>query len=219
MKPLIRLREVLISKGSDFHLSIDHLDLLPQRIYAVTGPNGAGKSTLLRLLAFLTPPEQGLVQFADGKGRLREQRQKITLVEQTPYLLHGSVADNLSYGLKLRGIKEPELQKRIQSALSMVGLPDFALRRADKLSGGEAQRVALARAIALQPELLLLDEPTSNIDHKNLLAFEKLLSKLPEYGITVIFATHDLTQPDRLGAETICLENGRLLRLPQDKAA
>ncbi|MCF6180088.1 MAG: ATP-binding cassette domain-containing protein [Geopsychrobacter sp.] len=93
----------------------------------------------------------------------------------------------------------------------MVGLKGFEQRKINELSGGEIQRVALARALVLKPQILLLDEPTSNIDSKSLAAFEKLLASLPEYGVTVVLATHDLTQPERLGAEILRIENGRLL--------
>ena len=219
MKSLLSVTDVVVRQGANFCLSVEQLDLLPRRIYALTGPNGAGKSTLLRLLAFLTPPQQGSVRFAGATGNPTQQRQKVTLVEQTPYLLQGTVADNLAFGLRLRGIRGQKLHKRIHSALQMVELSDFALRRSDNLSGGEVQRVALARALALQPELLLLDEPTSNIDSKYLCSFEKLLSKLPEYGVSVIFSTHDLFQPQRLGAEILQIEGGRLRPLSHDRAA
>ena len=212
MEPVICLKDVFIRQGEDFSLSIENLQLLPRRIYALTGPNGAGKSTLLRAMALLILPEQGTVSFAaSGTGDLTQQRQKVTLVEQAPYLLQGTVFDNLAFGLKLRSIRGKEQQKRIRSALQMVGLAGFEQRKANRLSGGEVQRVALARALVLQPEVLLLDEPTANIDSKSLQAFEKLLSSLPDYGVTVVLSTHDLLQPARLGGEMIRIENGRLL--------
>lgn len=216
MKPVIRLKDVLISQGDNFNLSIEHLELFPQRIYALTGPNGAGKSTLLRALALLSSPRQGTISFpAEKTDNPAQQRQQVTLVEQSPYMLSGTVADNLAFGLKLRGIRGKEKQQRITTALEMVGLDGFGQRQADKLSGGEIQRVALARALVLRPEVLLLDEPTSNIDSKSLHAFEDLLSRLPDFGVTVVFSTHDLSQPERLGGEMIRLENGRLLDKPR----
>ena len=210
MESLIHLRDLCIRQGENFSLSIEHLELLPRRIYALTGPNGAGKSTLLRTLALLSPPAQGSLSLC-ATETLAQQRQRVTLVEQSPYLLAGSVYDNLAFGLKLRGIRGKEQRKRITSALGMVGLDGFEQRKANKLSGGEVQRVALARALVLQPQLLLLDEPTANIDSKSLHAFEKLLNRLPDYGVTVVLSTHDLAQPERLGAEIIRIENGRLL--------
>ncbi len=212
MESLIHLRDLCIRQGENFSLSIEHLELLPRRIYALTGPNGAGKSTLLRSLALLSPPAQGCVSLCAAETEtLAQQRRRVTLVEQSPYLLAGSVSDNLAFGLKLRGIRGKEQQGRITSALAMVGLDGFEQRKANKLSGGEVQRVALARALVLRPQLLLLDEPTANIDRKSLQAFEELLGRLPDYGVTVVFSTHDLAQPERLGAEMIRIENGRLL--------
>ncbi len=219
MKPVICLKNLRVRQGGNFNLSIDSLHLLPRRIYALTGPNGAGKSTLLKTLALLCAPEHGTVSFPAAKAEsLKLQRQKVTLVEQSPYMLKGTVEDNLAFGLKLRGIRGNEQQQRIKLALEMVGLEGFGKRKADKLSGGEMQRVALARALVLQPEVLLLDEPTSNIDSKSLQAFEALISRLPDYGVTVVFSTHDLSQPERLGGEMIRIEDGRLLDKPHQAA-
>jgi tungstate transport system ATP-binding protein len=215
MEPIISIKDVLVSQGKDFNLSIESLNLQPRRIYTLTGPNGAGKSTLLRTMALLTLPEKGTVRLVDaGSGNLTQQRQKVTLVEQSPYLLKGSVSDNLAFGLKLRGINGKEQKKRIKSALAMVGLEGFETRKASELSGGEVQRVALARALVLEPKVLLLDEPTSSIDSKSLQAFEEMLSRLPECGVTVVLATHDRFLAERLGGEMLQLENGRLLDKP-----
>lgn len=214
MEPIISLKNVFIRQGETFSLSIETLRLFPQRIYALTGPNGSGKSTLLRTLALLTPPQRGAVRFANAGESPDQRRRKVTLVEQSPYLFKGTVSDNLAFGLKLRGIKGNEQQRRIASALELVGLGGFEQRKADKLSGGEAQRVAVARALALEPKVLLLDEPTSNIDSDNLQVFETLLRRLPEHGVTVVFSTHDIAQPERLGVETIRIENGRLSDCP-----
>jgi len=212
MEPVISIKDLWLGQGENFNLSIASLDLLPHRIYALTGSNGAGKSTLLRTMALLTVPQRGQVRFAGpGYGSLTQQRQKVTLVEQSPYLLSGTVSDNLAFGLKLRGIRGKEQQKRIRAGLEMAGLDGFENRKAKQLSGGEVQRVALARALVLEPEVLLLDEPTSNIDSKSLQAFEALLRRLPEHGVTVVIATHDLSLAERLGGEMLRIENGRLL--------
>jgi tungstate transport system ATP-binding protein len=146
---------------------------------------------------------------------ITQQRQKVTLVEQSPYLLAWTVADNLAFGLKIRGIHGKEQQKLIKSALEMVGLEEFGQRKVKELSGGEVQRVALARALVLEPEVLLLDEPTSNIDSRSLHDFEALIRRLPERGVTVVVATHDLLLAERLGGEMLRIENGSLLdRIP-----
>lgn len=219
MRPVISVKNLLVKQGESFSLSIRSLELQPRRIYALTGPNGAGKSTLLRTMALLTLPQQGTVSFANAEAdSLAQQRQKITLVEQSPYLLEGSVYHNLAFGLRLRGIRGDDQKKRINLALGMVGLDGFERRKTRELSGGEVQRVALARALVLKPEILLLDEPTSNIDSKSLRAFESMIKSLPGHGITVVFSTHDLSQPERLGGELLRIENGRLLDEPRQVA-
>lgn len=217
MEALISLKDIVHHQGHQgvsFCLRIDQLDLLPQRIYALTGPNGAGKSTLLRMLAQLLVPQQGRITFQGEMNSDTQQNRQVTLVEQSPYLLYGSVSYNIAYGLKLRGIRGREQQQRIDDALAMVGLSAFAKRSVRQLSGGECQRVALARALALQPQLLLLDEPTSNIDSKSLESFESLISALPERGVTVVLSTHDPGQPQRLGAIELRLDDGLLAQNP-----
>lgn len=212
MEPVISIKDLWLCQGENFSLSIASLDLLPRQIYTLTGSNGAGKSTLLRTMALLTVPQRGHIRFAGpGCGSLTHQRQKVTLVEQSPYLLAGTVSDNLAFGLKLRGLRGNDQQKRIKSGLEMAGLDGFENRKAKQLSGGEVQRVALARALVLEPEVLLLDEPTSNIDSKSLQDFEELLCRLPERGVTVVIATHDLFLAERLGGEMLRIENGCLL--------
>jgi tungstate transport system ATP-binding protein len=223
MQPVISLTNILVTRGENFRLSVDNLALQPRRIYALTGPNGAGKSTLLRVMALLILPQTGSIEFVGSdRSNLARQRQRVTLVEQSPYLFTGSVADNLSYGLKLRGIDGKERSTRIETTLAIVGLDGFEQRRAQELSGGEIQRVALARALVLKPELLLLDEPTANIDSNSLQAYEALLKELPEYGVTVVFSTHDPSQSRRLGEEVLRIENGHLIngfrREPLDSA-
>jgi len=218
MPPVVSLNNILVLQGDSFKLSVEHLVLQPGLIYALTGANGSGKSTLLRVMALLTPPFEGTIEFSGNKtNNPAQQRQKVTLVEQSPYLFKGKVIDNLSYGLKLRGIDNNERIRRITTTLANVGLEGFEQRQAKELSGGEIQRVALARALALKPELLLLDEPTANIDSSSLQGYESLLRDLPKYGVTVVFSTHDLSQSQRLGDQVLRLENGRLLSSPQQR--
>lgn len=211
MKPILSLHNIVIQQGRDFCLSIDKLELFPQSSYALIGANGSGKSTLLRVLALLQQPQQGNVYFDSDATTITAQRQQITLVEQSPYLLKSTVYDNLDFGLKLRGLPAKERQQRIHSALETVGLTALIQRNCDNLSGGEIQRVALARALALQPKIILLDEPTANIDSTSVLAFETLLGSLPERGVTVVFSTHDRSQPERLGSEVIHMDHGHLI--------
>ncbi len=216
MKPIISLRNIRKSYNGQAVLNIQELDFHPHRIYSLVGPNGCGKSTLLQILALLLKPTAGEIHF-DGepilwkKRVLQRIRRKVTLVHQSPYLFHRSVRYNLAYGLKIRNIHGEEQHRRIHEALDMVGLAGFGRRNARELSGGEQQRVAIARAFLLQPKVLLMDEPTSNMDKKSMEAFDALIPTLARQDITIIQATHMPDQPQRLGSQIITMEYGRLV--------
>jgi len=215
MEPIFCLQNIELSRGDAFTLKVERLEMIDKGIYALSGPNGAGKSTLLGLLAMLMLPDAGALRFA-GKlvcGNIsarKELRRQITLVEQTPYMFAGSVFQNLAFGLRLRGTRGDEQRRLIVQALEDVGLSGFEGRNVRELSRGETQRVALARALVLRPKVLLLDEPTVNIDDKRVSAIEALLVKLSQQGMTIVFSTHDPDQPGRLGAEVIRLREGRV---------
>lgn len=216
MKTLLELKNILLRRG-EFSLRVDQLQLQPGKLYALLGENGSGKSTLLQTLALLQAPESGEFYFdrqpVSWKGKsLRNLRQQITLVEQNPLLFSGTVEQNLAYGLKLRGIHAHQQLERIEQALETTGLKGFNQRPAEELSGGETRRVALARALALQPKLLLLDEPTANLDGYQVSTLERFLVGLPQQGMTLVIATHDGHQPQRLGGETISLRDGQVER-------
>lgn len=214
---VLEMRDLRLQRG-DFHLSVEHLSLSAGRLYALKGANGAGKSTLLNLLALLETPQVGQLLFCgeqvSGKpSNMIKLRQQVTLLEQNPLLFSGTVAQNLAFGLKLRGIRGDEQQRRIDEALEATGLQGFAQRSASELSGGEARRVALARALVLKPKLLLLDEPTANLDVGQVAALERFLIGLPQKGITVVISTHDAQQPERLGGEVITLTEGQVQQI------
>jgi tungstate transport system ATP-binding protein len=212
---LLELNDISLQQGG-FSLQVPQLELRSGQLYVLKGENGSGKSTLLRLLALLQPPTSGRVSFAGlsvaWRGQsLKQLRQRITLLEQNPLLFSGSVEKNLAFGLKLRGSSGRELQQRIAQTLDIVGLNGFQKRSAKELSGGETRRVALARALCLQPQLLLLDEPTANLDAGQVAALEKFLVALPQQGMTLVIASHDSGQSKRLGGKIISLANGRLI--------
>jgi len=217
MEPLYFLKDVEKKRSGDFTLRVERLELYPGRIYTLCGPNGAGKSTLLDLLAFLSFPDRGEFFFAGervrGDGRwLQEKRQQVTLVQQAPFLFDGTVAKNVAFGLKVRGVVGRKQRERLLAALREVGLEGFERRRARGLSGGEAQRVAIARALALRPRVLLLDEPTASIDLEHIRSLERLLPLLAGEGIGVIMASHDRELARRLESEIVPLAGGRLQR-------
>lgn len=216
MKSLYSLRDLQKIYSGQLVLDIAKLDIKPQGIYSLVGPNGCGKSTLLRILALLLKPTAGEIFFEEERiewtnSVLHRLRQDITLVHQSPYLFHRPVRYNLAYGLKVRGIHGDEQHRRIHDALELVGLPGFGRRNARELSGGEQQRVAIARALVLQPKVLLLDEPTSNMDRKSIEAFDALIPTLKKQDVTIIQATHMPDQPERIGSEVLAMEHGRLL--------
>ncbi len=219
MSPLYELNNIEHRRGNQVVLQIDHLELQRGRFYALTGANGAGKSTLLQLLALLERPTSGELRV---NGHLVPQqdrhlcslRRGITLVHQSSFLFSGTVAANLVFGLKLRGLTRRDRERRTLWALQTVGLDDFAERRVNQLSGGEIQRVALARALALNPRVLLLDEPTAGLDGYGAPAFERLLVSLRDQGVSMVIASHDPTFVQRLCAEEIHLVGGRILGHP-----
>jgi putative ABC transport system ATP-binding protein len=175
---------------------------------AVTGPSGAGKSTLLRLLNRMLEPTAGRV-ILQGTPLpaldVLDLRRRVGLVAQRPTLLTGQVLDEVRVG---RPDVPPE---EVRSLLAEAGLPrDFAGRATAGLSGGEAQRVCLARALALRPEVLLLDEPTSSLDPASAEAIERVVRDLSDAGGTVVLVSHDAAQARRLAGDVIVLRAGRL---------
>jgi putative ABC transport system ATP-binding protein len=174
---------------------------------ALLGPSGAGKSTLLRLLNRLADPDTGTVRFHDTDVRELdplELRRRVGLVPQLPAPVPGSVADNVCFGPRLRGEEvDPERPVRL------AGLdPSFLERDASRLSVGEQQRVMLARALALEPEVLLLDEPTASLDSDATAAVEDALRGL--HGVSFVLVTHDGAQAERLAKRTVRLHEGRV---------
>ncbi len=199
-------------------LDIERLDVLSGEILGLVGPSGAGKSTLLRLLNFLEEPTSGEIVFRnqslDGRVALDVRRQ-VTTVFQRPVLLHTSVRANVAYGLGLRGLAD---NGRVDEMLKRVGLDQLAKSPAIKLSGGEMQRVALARALVINPAVLLLDEPTANLDPYNVGLIEEIVAETNrERGTTIILVTHNVFQARRLAERVGFVLGGRLVELAATK--
>lgn len=197
-------------------LDISSLSLAARKVYALIGPNGAGKTTLLNHLAFLDQPTSGGIKFHNksvsyDQGHLVHLRRRVVLVDQTPILFSGTVWKNVEFGLRVRGVPRKERAIRIAAVLERVGMSHFATSDVHGLSGGEVKRVALARALVLQPEVLLCDEPTANVDQQNQEVILKILEHANSMQNTsVIFSTHYLSQSRRLAHQTILLHNGSL---------
>ena len=214
MQPIYSLRDIEKQRGA-FQLWVKALDLFPGRLYALTGPNGSGKTTLLELLALLSPPDRGDFYYASEpvrwkSSRLNTLRQHVTMVPQYPFLFDNSVMQNITLGLKMRGVVGRRQRERIYAVMRDLGLDGFAERRARGLSGGESQKVALARALVLDPQVLLLDEPTANIDQQHIGKIEAFIPSLTQQGMTVVVVKHDQDQASRMGCETLALAEGRL---------
>jgi tungstate transport system ATP-binding protein len=180
---------------------------------ALLGYSGAGKTTLLKLLAGLETPSSGKVKFNDKelfKKDLPTLRRSVTMLFQEPVSFNRSVLDNVTYGLAVRGIGKDEATERAPDALSRLGLAGFEKRNATKLSGGERQRVSVARAMVLEPQVLLLDEPTSNLDPANATL---ILDAIKEFAAKnlVIISTHNFMDVKRISERAVYLEKGRLV--------
>jgi tungstate transport system ATP-binding protein len=197
-------------------LDIPRLLIPAERTVALLGPNGAGKTTLLHILSFLLLPSAGRIWYRRRAVRysdraLRALRRRITLVEQQPVMFSTSVEGNVAFGLKVRGLGTAACQRRVAASLDLVGMRAMARVPGHQLSGGETQRVAIARALACEPEVLLLDEPTANVDTENRLAIEDLITTLRDTrGLSVVLCTHDHLQAVRLAQQKINLFDGRL---------
>lgn len=188
---------------------IDGIDLAIEAgaLTVVMGANGAGKSVLLRLLHGLLTPTAGTIYWA-GQAPGEAVRNRQAMVFQRPVLLRRSVAANLDFVLRLRGRVDPE---RRQALLERVGLSTRVWHSARLLSGGEQQRLALARALAVEPEVLFLDEPTASLDPASVLTIETLVREVQAAGTKVIFVTHDVAQARRLAGDVVFLHHGQLI--------
>ncbi len=217
MTALLEVKNLLIRRGEREVLSVGQMDIQPGEVLAVIGPNGAGKSTLLLTIARLLKPSGGQILF-HGQPLEKEDsltyRRRLGLVLQEPLLQDISVADNVAAGLRFRGLPRAEVEERVTSWTTRLGIATLRKRPARSLSGGEAQRVSLARAFALDPELLLLDEPFSALDAPTRARLlEDLQSLLAETGLTTVFITHDLNEALVLGDRVAVLLNGQLRQI------
>lgn len=215
---MIRIEKLTKWFGNAETIHETSLEIRNGEIFTFIGPSGSGKTTLLRLIDLLDRPSTGTILFRgqDTGGTENERlefRRRMAMVFQKPAVLNTTVAENVSFGLKFRGVPEDEMQQKVASALGLVGLADFAGRRAVTLSGGEMQRVALARAIVTAPEVLLLDEPTANLDPVSSDLIENLILRInKESGTTIIMSTHDMIQGQRLADRIGVIMGGELVQ-------
>jgi tungstate transport system ATP-binding protein len=221
MKPLSSIIEVAgltHSYGEREVLQDLNLSIGKGEVFALIGPTGAGKTTLLRIVDLLEVPGAGEIYFdgqcipRSGKQRL-EIRRRMSFIHQKPQVFNLSVYDNVACGLRWRGEKGNRIAEKVDHILEMLGLEGYKSRNARTLSGGEAQRVALARSLVLEPEVLLLDEPTANLDPVSTAKIEQLISHIArQHNTTMIMATHDMSQGQQLAGRIGVLLSGRLVQ-------
>jgi tungstate transport system ATP-binding protein len=185
-------------------------------IFGIIGPSGSGKTTLMRMIDLLDNPTRGTIEIngtratKDKKEQL-ELRRKMGMVFQKPIVLSTTVFENVSYGLRFRGVKGDELKSRVLEAIDLVGLSGYEDRYAPTLSGGEMQRVAIARSMVTRPEVLLLDEPTANLDPASTEKIEELIRAInSRFGTTIIISTHDLDQGQHIAHRIAVVIGGRI---------
>lgn len=205
----VTLHDVTLSIGGKRLIEGLNMQLDAGRRTVIMGPNGAGKSLTLRLLQGLLTPTSGRIFWTGLPGRDSAGRRVVT-VFQRPVLLRRSVAANLNHALKVYGICARERAGRVDRLLEQADLTALRDRPARVLSGGEQQRLSLVRALAAEPDLLLLDEPTTNLDPRSTEAIERLIINANLRGTKIVLVTHDAGQARRLADEIVFLQSGRV---------
>ncbi len=196
------------------------MEIFDGELFTLLGPSGCGKTTLLRLIAGFGAPDGGEIWFGDRRvDGLRPYERNIGMVFQNYALWpHMTVRANIVYGLRLRRLGGPEIERRLAGALAKVNLGGLEERYPGQLSGGQQQRVALARALVLNPDILLLDEPLSNLDAKIRVQVRAEIRKLQkELGITTVYVTHDQEEALSLSDRVAVMHDGRMLQLAPPK--
>ncbi len=211
--PLV-LEDVSLQAGATMILDRLSLAITPGAPTLIVGPNGAGKTSLLRLCMGLATPSTGRISWG---GRTDSRPVRRAILFQRPVMLRRTVAANVGYALARAGAPRSQRMPRVAALLDRVGLADLAQRPARRLSGGEQQRLALARALARDPEILLLDEPTANLDPAATRSVEEIVLMAAQSGIKIVMASHDLGQVRRLAGDVVFLVRGALCE--QDRAA
>ena len=210
--PVLRLCGVTVRHGDRVVLSLPELTVAPGEVLAIMGPNGAGKSTLLHVAALLRRPQSGEIWIAGERATRRTERalrRRTAMVLQEPLLFDVSVLANAASGLRFRGVRRPDAEQRARAWLEQFGIGHLAAQNARTLSGGEAQRTSLARAFAVEPELLLLDEPFAALDPATRASLvPELAARLRETQTAALIVTHDATDAVALADRLLVLVDG-----------
>lgn len=213
----VSVRNITRRVGDRTILKNVSLDVVEGEIIAIMGPSGSGKTSLLRIIDMLEPPDGGTISIdrRDALGDGQESLQgSMAMVFQKPVAFSMSVYDNIAYGMKIRGMGRGDISAAVNGALKLLDMEGKGRQNAKSLSGGEVQRMAFARAYVLKPRLLLLDEPTANLDPANAGIIENAIRDVNErYGTTVILVTHDMHQAKRLAGRTAVMVDGEIIEL------
>jgi tungstate transport system ATP-binding protein len=217
LEELYRIENLSKSFGNKKVLHNIDLKIYRGEIFAFMGPSGVGKTTMLRLLNLLEMPTTGKLIFNGNENAILQKNyimRRMSMLFQRPAVFSTSVFNNVAYGLAIRGVDKKTKEKKVIDALALVGLEGCEKQKALTLSGGEAQRMAFARAIVFKPDVLLLDEPTANLDPANVAKIEDIIKKIRrELGTTIIMASHNIYQVRRLADRVGILLNGELIEV------
>jgi tungstate transport system ATP-binding protein len=214
MTSAVVIHELEVKTKQRVLLEIKDVTVEAGKRYVIIGPSGAGKSTMLKSIATLQPFSSGEISiFGESLSKKtgRSLRKKMVYVAQHEVMFSGTVEYNVGLGLRFRQVSGEARRSKIGEILTLVGLEGYEKRNVDSLSGGEIQRVALARALVFEPELLLLDEPTANLDPYNVQMMERaIMNYCDSTGATLILATHNMNQAKRIGQHGLFIMKGAL---------
>ncbi len=213
---IITLEDIGVSFHGETILSDLNLEIKDGEFVTILGPSGCGKTTTLRIIAGFQEPDSGSVYFGTQKmnGVPAHERQVNTIFQRYALFPHLNVYDNIAFGLRIQKRKEREIKKRVTEMLDLVDLKGFERRPIDSLSGGQQQRVAIARALAVDPKVLLLDEPLSALDLKLRKDMQKELKDIQQsLGITFIFVTHDQEEALSMSDKIVVMDKGEIQQI------
>ena len=214
MKNIYQLKNIILNYDNNILINDLNLEISKSKITGLIGPNGSGKTTLLNILSFLSFPKSVKI-FYDGvelrKDNIKTFRNSVGYVQQDPYLFRGTVYKNIEIGLKLKHINYEERIQRIKKILSLLRIEHLSARLSNSLSGGEARKVAIAQILVLDPDVLIMDEPFSNLDKNSVLELEELIIFInTRFNKTIIFTTHDQVQAQKLTSTIYSFVKGML---------
>ncbi|MEM1077997.1 MAG: ABC transporter ATP-binding protein [Pseudomonadota bacterium] len=212
----VSLQDLTLSYGQTVAVPSLNLDIREGELIALLGPSGCGKTTTMRSIAGLLTPSAGRIEI-DGRDvtRVAANKRGIGLVFQSYALFpHLSAFENVAFGLRLQKLPETEIRRRTEAGMATVGLSGFEARKPAEMSGGQQQRLALARSLVMEPKVLLLDEPLSNLDARLRLEMRNELQRVQkETGVTMVFVTHDQSEALALADRIVLMKDGEIEQL------